>query len=70
MKGDTETPLVASEIAGLWQSYMNETMAVCTLKFFLNNVDDEEIRDLLRSYLNSSEEHMSLILQKHLSQIG
>ena len=48
--GDTlKIPLVSSEIAGLWNSYMGDSLAVCVLKFFVNRVEDSETRSILQS---------------------
>ena len=47
MGDNTKIPLVSSEVTGLWTSYMNNTMIVCVLKYFLNNVEDNEIRAML-----------------------
>lgn len=30
--------LVSSEISGLWDSYMSDSLVICVLKQFLNNV--------------------------------
>ena len=42
MEDTTKIPLVSSEIAGLWNSYMSDTMIVTALKYYLNNVEDSE----------------------------
>jgi hypothetical protein len=30
-------PLTSSEISGIWNSYMNYSIAICLLKYFVNN---------------------------------
>jgi len=43
-------PLISSEITGLWNSYMSDTMIVTVLKYFLNNVEDSQTRDILQKF--------------------
>ena len=57
--GDTsKIPLISSEIAGLWNSYMSDTMIVCVLKYFLNNVEESEISAVLQQTLDLSSKHI------------
>ena len=48
MNDTTKIPLVSSEIAGLWNSYMSDTMIQCVLRYFLNRVKCEETRVLMQ----------------------
>lgn len=43
-----EIPLTSSEIAGLWKSYMSDTMIVCVLKYYLNQVENNETQAILQ----------------------
>lgn len=57
--GDTmKSPLISSEITGLWNSYMSDTMIVCVLKHFLNTVEDCEIHAILQQTSDLSSQHM------------
>jgi len=58
MGDTTKIPLISSEIAGLWNSYMSDTMIVCVLKYYLNNVDDSETRAILQQTLDLSSNHI------------
>ncbi|WP_106494714.1 DUF3231 family protein [Lentibacillus sp. Marseille-P4043] len=49
--------LTAAEISSLWTSYQNDTMAICGLRHFLTNVEDEQIRSVLEHVLRISQEH-------------
>jgi hypothetical protein len=51
-------PLVSSEITGLWNSYMSDTMIACVLKHYLNNVEDDEIRTILQQTCDLSMQHV------------
>jgi spore coat protein CotF len=58
MEDTTKIPLISSEITGLWNSYMSDTMIVCVLKHFLNNVDDSETRAILQQISDLSNQHI------------
>jgi len=62
MEDTLKIPLVTSEIAGLRNSYMGESMAVCVLKYFLNRVDDSETQAILQSTLKLSNKHIQLLV--------
>ena len=53
-----KVPLVATEITGLWKSYMISTMVRCVMKYYLNHVECEEIRDILQQALDLSNQHI------------
>ena len=45
---DKRLPLTSSEIASIWTSYMQDSMARCVLAYFLKHVEDEEIHDIVQ----------------------
>jgi hypothetical protein len=49
-----DTQLTASEIAGLWTGYINNTSSTCLMKHFLNTVEDEEIKEVIEYSLELS----------------
>ncbi len=51
-------PLISSEITGLWDSYMSDTMIVCVLKYYLNRVECEETRAILQQTFDLSKQHI------------
>nr|WP_291636855.1 DUF3231 family protein [Clostridium sp.] len=51
-------PLIASEITGLWKSYMIATTVGTITKYYLNHVENEEIRSILQQSLDLSNEHI------------
>jgi hypothetical protein len=61
MQDKTDINLVSSEVAGLWTTYISDTMAICTLKHFLNTLHDGEIRHILQQALNTSNGHIRVI---------
>ncbi|KHF38493.1 hypothetical protein LQ50_21070 [Halalkalibacter okhensis] len=54
------TRLTSSEIATLWSSVQNNSMAVCVFKYFIENVDDEEIKSVIEYALHTSKDNLSL----------
>ncbi|WP_449537503.1 DUF3231 family protein [Ferdinandcohnia sp. Marseille-Q9671] len=40
--------LSSSEISGLWTTFIQGSMTVCLIKYFLHHLEDEEIRPLLK----------------------
>jgi len=53
--------LSTSEIADLWTTYMNDSMAICMFKQFLQHCKDEEIKEIVSFALSLSEKHISEI---------
>jgi len=47
--------LTSAEIFYLWASYMNDTMAICIMKYFLEKVEDAEILPVIQYALTISE---------------
>jgi len=54
-----QIPLVSSEIAGLWNAYMSETLIVRVLSYFVNRVECEETRVLLQQTLDKTKQHVT-----------
>jgi hypothetical protein len=53
--------LTSAEMASIWTSYLNDTMAICAIKHFLINVTHKEIREVLEYALHLSEQHIKTI---------
>lgn len=53
--------LTAAELSGLWLQYMGDSMAICVYKYFLNIVENNEIKPILEFALQLSESHISKI---------
>jgi hypothetical protein len=61
MKDITKIPLISTEITGLWNSYISDTMLVCVLKFYLNRVEDNETHVIMKQTLD--------LLNKHVEEV-
>lgn len=55
--------LTSSEISYLWESYRNDTMAICGIKHFLANVEDNSTREILENALDISKRHIQKLTQ-------
>lgn len=40
MEDKTKIRLTAAEMSGLWSQYLNDTLALCVNRYFLENVKD------------------------------
>jgi len=58
---DTSENLTSAEMGKLWATYMGNSMGYCILKYYLQHVEDEDIKTLLENALNLSEEFMKTI---------
>ncbi|WP_158736023.1 DUF3231 family protein [Alteribacillus sp. YIM 98480] len=55
------TRLTSAEIASLWTSYLNNTMSICVLKYFLKTAEDEEIKSVIKDGLHYSKNYNKII---------
>ncbi|HZG74237.1 MAG TPA: DUF3231 family protein [Paenibacillus sp.] len=57
----TGITLHSSELAALWGSYLNDSMAACVLKYFLAKTEDPEFAEVIRYALHLSERHVRTV---------
>lgn len=67
--------LTSAEIANLWSQFMNDSMAWCVIRYYLEKVEDEEIRQVLEFASQLSTSHLDKIKEflegeKYPSPIG
>jgi len=53
--------LTAPELSSLWTQYMFDSMSICFIKYALEHIEDNEIREIYNSALLSSETHIKRI---------
>lgn len=58
MQEGAEIKLNSAEITGIWNSYMQDSLAACVFEYFLSKVQDAEIRSFLEYAKNMSEQHV------------
>ncbi|NIK69966.1 MULTISPECIES: DUF3231 family protein [unclassified Paenibacillus] len=51
MEGNTPNKLTSAEVGKLWATFMGNSMARCVLRYFQQNVDDADIRNVLNEAL-------------------
>ncbi|MEH7380883.1 DUF3231 family protein [Bacillus sp. JJ1533] len=61
MEDKTKIPLTAAEISGLWAQYINDTVATCVNRYFLEKVEDEEVRPVIEWTLDTAKENLSIM---------
>jgi hypothetical protein len=58
MQTEHNIRLTASEISQLWSGYMNDSLSVCVLAYFLEKVEDTEIRPVIEYAFKKSKAHI------------
>jgi hypothetical protein len=53
--------LSSAEIGGLWATFIQDSMTICLVKYFLYHNQDEEIKPLLEKALKTAENHIQQI---------
>jgi hypothetical protein len=59
MNDKTKIRLTAAEMATLWTQYINDSMAHCVGKFFLEKVEDEEVRPIIINTIEVARKNLS-----------
>jgi hypothetical protein len=60
-KTDISEKLTSAEMGKLWAAYMGNSMGKCMLRYFLQHVDDKDIKTLLENTLTLTEEFLKKI---------
>jgi len=61
MEDKTKLRLTAAEMSSLWTQYLNDTLAVCVGSYFLKNVEDEEVRPIVKFAFEGSQNNISIM---------
>lgn len=61
MADTTKIPLIASEITGIWNSYMGESLLKCMLKYFVNRVEDNDTLIVMQDTIKLSEQRVEVL---------
>jgi hypothetical protein len=56
-----KTLLSTSEMANLWTTYHNDTLASCVIPYFIKNSDDSQIKEALQYALSISKGHLAYL---------
>ncbi|MFZ7944824.1 DUF3231 family protein [Neobacillus sp. 19] len=60
-KEETSEPLTSAEMGKLWATYMGNSMSKCILSYYLQHVEDKDIKTLLENALKLTLEFMNTI---------
>lgn len=63
MEDKTKIPLTAAEMSTLWMQYLNDSLAECVSKYFVQTVEDPEIKPIVDKLLHTSGSHLDTIKQ-------
>jgi hypothetical protein len=55
--------LTAAEVSALWLQYLGDSMAICVFNYFLNIVENTDIKPILEFSLQLSESHVTKITE-------
>ncbi|KRE82434.1 hypothetical protein ASG89_14350 [Paenibacillus sp. Soil766] len=58
----------SAEMATLWTTYINESMAKCVLRYFLCNVEDAEIKSVIELASENSDKHIHELSKLFISE--
>lgn len=61
MEDKSEIRLTAAEMSSLWAQYINDTLAICVNSYFLEKVEDEEVRPIVEWTLDTAKENISIM---------
>lgn len=53
--------LSSTEIAGLWSTYINDSLSICISKHFLHHSNNEDVKPLIKLSIEKSENHIEEI---------
>lgn len=60
--------MTAAELSFLWATYLNDTMSICVLHYFLQNIEDPEIKILVEHALELSQQHVAKIKEMFINE--
>ena len=61
MEDKTKIPLTAAEMSSLWTQYINDTLALCVNRYFVENVQDEEVRSVVDYSIKNIDNNLSVM---------
>ncbi|MEK5443649.1 MULTISPECIES: DUF3231 family protein [unclassified Fredinandcohnia] len=61
MEDKNKIRLTAAEMSSLWTQYINDTLAECVNLYFLDKVEDEEVRPIIEYTLEASKENQKIV---------
>lgn len=53
--------MTAAEISYLWTTYLSDSMSICVFKYFIENVEDGDVKSILKHALDLTQQHIEMI---------
>jgi spore coat protein CotF len=67
-KTETNEKLTSAEIGKLWITYMGNSMSKCVLSYFLQHMEDDEIKNIYEKALNLTDEFIQKIRKIYIQE--
>ena len=61
MEDKTKIRLTSAEMSGLWTQYLSDTLALCVGRYFLEKVEDEEVRPVIEFTLDVANGNITIM---------
>lgn len=61
MEDKTKIRLTAAEVSSLWSQYINDTVSICVLSYFMSNIDDKKVKEIVEFAIGASQKNISLL---------
>lgn len=61
MEDKTKIRLTAAEMSSLWTQYINDSVSICVLEYYLNNTDDESVKEVIEFGLTASKNNITML---------
>lgn len=68
MDDKTKIRLTAAEMAVLWTQYINDTVSICVNSYFLEKVEDHEVKPVIEFALNGSRQNISFLKELFIKE--
>nr|WP_306572489.1 DUF3231 family protein [Bacillus sp. AFS031507] len=61
MEDKIKMRLTAAEMSTLWSQYLSDTLAVCVSSYFIEKVEDEEVRPIIEFTLDVAKGNITIM---------
>lgn len=61
MEDKKKIGLTAAEMSSLWTQYINDTVSICVLSYFINNIDDKKVIEIVDFATDASHKNIALL---------
>jgi len=61
MNNTSNIKLTSAEISNLWTQYQSDFLAACVLSYFLDNIEDKSVKEILNSAFTVSSNNIASI---------